>query len=90
MTFYLSIIEVFALASPIMIANFMFEQVVQSDSSLKEFMFGTILSVVVNMILDPIFIFVLHLGVRGAAIATVIGNSSAFVKSDSCQELDSL
>ena len=74
-----SYIEIFAIASPIMITNFMFEQVVRSDGSSKESMTGTILSVIVNMILDPIFIFVLGLGVRGAAIATVIGNICAVV-----------
>ena len=27
---------------------------------------------VLNLILDPLFIFVLHMGVRGAALATII------------------
>ena len=35
-------------------------------------MYATILAVVVNIILDPIFIFVLDMGVRGAALATMI------------------
>ena len=35
-------------------------------------MYATILAVVLNVILDPIFIFVLDMGVRGAALATVI------------------
>lgn len=35
-------------------------------------MLTTVIGAVVNLILDPIFIFRLHLGVRGAAIATVI------------------
>ena len=36
-------------------------------------MFGSILGSIVNMILDPIFIFGLKQGAAGAAIATVIG-----------------
>lgn len=32
----------------------------------------TIIGAVLNLILDPIFIFVLHMGVRGAALATII------------------
>ncbi len=36
-------------------------------------MMTTVIGSVINLILDPIFIFGLHLGVRGAAIATVIG-----------------
>lgn len=34
-------------------------------------MLTTIIGAVLNLILDPIFIFVLHMGVRGAALATV-------------------
>ncbi len=40
-------------------------------------MYAMIASAVLNMILDPIFIYTLNLGVKGAAIATLI--SSAFV-----------
>ena len=40
-------------------------------------MYAMIASAIVNMILDPIFIYTLNLGVRGAAIATII--SSVFV-----------
>lgn len=35
-------------------------------------MLTTIIGAVINLILDPIFIFVLNLGVKGAAIATII------------------
>lgn len=44
-------------------------------------MMTTILGAVVNIVLDPVFIFVLHMGVRGAALATVIsqGLSAAWV-----------
>lgn len=35
-------------------------------------MLTTVIGAVINLILDPLFIFGLHLGVRGAAIATVI------------------
>lgn len=35
-------------------------------------MMTTVIGAVLNLILDPVFIFVLHLGVRGAAAATVI------------------
>ena len=40
-------------------------------------MYAMIASAILNMILDPIFIYTLNLGVRGAAIATII--SSIFV-----------
>lgn len=40
-------------------------------------MTSTIVAVVVNIILDPIFIFVLDMGVRGAALATVLSQAIA-------------
>ncbi len=42
-------------------------------------MFTTILGAVINLALDPLFIFVFHLGVRGAAVATVISQFCAAV-----------
>lgn len=38
----------------------------------KQGMITTLIGAILNIILDPIFIFVFHLGVKGAAIATVI------------------
>lgn len=42
-------------------------------------MAATIVAVVANIILDPIFIFALDMGVRGAAIATVISQAIAVI-----------
>ena len=39
----------------------------------------TLLGAVINLILDPIFIFVLHMGVQGAALATVIAQTCSAV-----------
>ena len=41
-------------------------------------MFTQGLGAIINIILDPVFIFVFHQGVKGAAIATVIGQIIAF------------
>ena len=38
-------------------------------------MMTTVLGAVINIILDPIFIFVFHLGVKGAALATVLSQA---------------
>ena len=38
-------------------------------------MMTTVIGAVINIILDPIFIFALHLGVRGAALATVLSQA---------------
>ena len=42
-------------------------------------MMTTLLGAVINLILDPLFIFVLHMGVQGAALATVIAQSCSAV-----------
>ncbi len=41
----------------------------------KESMYATILTVIMNIILAPIFIYVLGLGIRGAALATIIAQT---------------
>lgn len=45
----------------------------------KKAMISALLSVLVNIILAPIFIFKLDWGIRGAATATVIGQIAAFI-----------
>lgn len=47
--------------------------VIRSDGSPKFAMASTLLGAVVNIILDPIFIFVCKWGMMGAAVATVLG-----------------
>lgn len=47
--------------------------VIRADGSPKFAMISTLAGAVLNMILDPIFIFVFRWGMMGAAIATVIG-----------------
>ena len=47
--------------------------IIRSDGSPKFAMASTVLGVVTNMILDPIFIFPLKMGMKGAAVATVLG-----------------
>lgn len=67
----------FLIGSPIVIANFALGEVVRAEGASKESMYGMTISVIVNIILDPILIFVCHMGVAGAATATVIGNLCA-------------
>lgn len=45
---------------------------ITAQGSAKEAMLSVLIGAVCNIVLDPIFIFVLHMGVRGAALATVI------------------
>ncbi|MEE0977965.1 MAG: MATE family efflux transporter [Muribaculaceae bacterium] len=45
----------------------------------KKAMISALVSVVVNLVLAPIFIFTLDWGIRGAAFATICGQTAAFV-----------
>ena len=52
--------------------------IVRSEGAAKVAMSSMITGAIVNIILDPIFIFGLDMGIRGAATATVIANISTF------------
>lgn len=45
---------------------------ISGQGAAKAAMLSVLIGSVINIVLDPIFIFALHLGVRGAALATVI------------------
>lgn len=68
------------IGSPFVILFFTLENIVRSEGAAITSMVGMILSVVVNIILDALAVFVFHWGVIGVASATVISNlvASAF------------
>ena len=53
--------------------------IIRADGSPKYAMIVTTIGAILNIILDPIFIFIFDLGIKGAAIATVIGQFVTFV-----------
>lgn len=52
--------------------------IARSEGNAKVAMISMFVGAGVNIVLDPVFIFALGMGIRGAAIATVIGQISAF------------
>lgn len=48
---------------------------ISSQGQAKTAMFSVLIGAVTNIILDPVFIFVFHMGVRGAALATIISQA---------------
>lgn len=52
---------------------------INSQGFAKIGMFTVLIGAILNIILDPIFIFVFHLGVRGAALATIISQGVSAV-----------
>ncbi|MCL6606372.1 MAG: MATE family efflux transporter, partial [Paenibacillus sp.] len=73
-------VTVMLIGSPFVVLFFTLENIVRSEGSAITSMIGMILSVVVNIVLDALVIFVFHWNVIGVASATVISNlvASAF------------
>jgi putative MATE family efflux protein len=65
------------LGSIFIILSNAFYGIFRGEGDTKRPMYAMIASAILNMVLDPIFIYTLNLGVRGAAIATII--SAIFV-----------
>ncbi|MEK4061597.1 MULTISPECIES: MATE family efflux transporter [Paenibacillus] len=72
-------VTVMLIGSPFVVLFFTLENIVRSEGAAITSMIGMILSVVVNIILDALVIFVFHWDVIGVASATVISNLVASV-----------
>ncbi|BBF42775.1 multi antimicrobial extrusion protein (Na(+)/drug antiporter), MATE family of MDR efflux pumps [Lachnospiraceae bacterium KM106-2] len=66
-----------AIGTPIIMISLTPSNLMRTEGLAVECMIGTVIGSIVNIILDPIFIFGLHMGAGGAAIATVLGNLAA-------------
>lgn len=64
---------------PIFILCNTMNSVIRADGSPMWAMLSMLVGAVVNIILDPVFIFALDMGMAGAAIATIIGQGASFV-----------
>lgn len=54
---------------------------IRADGSPKYAMFSMVIGAIINVIFDPVFIFIFHMGVKGAAFATIIGQIASFIVS---------
>lgn len=66
------------LGAPVMCASFVLNNILRSQGRAALAMIGITFGGVLNIALDPIFIFVFHMGISGAAIATLISQCSGF------------
>lgn len=66
------------LGVPFLITTNVISNLIRADGAPKYSMTCMVAGAVVNTILDPLFIFVFHMGVAGAAIATVAGQAISF------------
>lgn len=69
------------IGAPFMIVYSALSQLIRADGSPKYSMVLLVVGAIINIILDPIFIFGFNLGVKGGAIATIIGQIVSFVMS---------
>ena len=71
--------SIIAIGLPFSMIGTTLNSIIRADGSPKYSMITMVAGAILNTILDPIFIFVLHKGVEGAAIATVISQILTFV-----------
>ena len=71
--------RIIAIGFPFSMIGTALNSIIRADGSPKYSMFSMVAGAILNTILDPIFIFVLHKGVEGAAIATVISQILTFI-----------
>ncbi|MDO4961523.1 MAG: MATE family efflux transporter [Eubacteriales bacterium] len=64
------------LGSLFTMGNYAFGQLLRSEGSTTNSMVGMLTGTIMNIILDPIFIFTLKLQILGAAVATILGNAA--------------
>lgn len=72
---------VIAIGLPFTMISTALNALIRVDGSPKFAMFSMLLGAIINTVFDPIFIFAFQMGVRGAAIATVMGQVASFVVS---------
>lgn len=70
--------RIILLGAPFMMAQFVINNQLRFQGSAYVAMIGLMCGALMNIIIDPLLIFVFHMGVRGAAIATVAGQVTSF------------
>jgi len=73
---YLSVI---LLGAPFMVSSLVLNNQLRFQGSASSAMVGIVSGAVLNIILDPFFIFYCKMGITGAAVATVVGQLTGFL-----------
>ena len=72
-------LRIILIGTPFMMSSFVLNNQLRFQGSASYAMIGIVAGGVVNIVLDPVFIFVFNMGVAGAALATVISQIISFV-----------
>ena len=70
---------IIATGLPFMMVGTKLNSIIRADGSPKYSMVSMVSGALLNTILDPIFIFVFNMGVKGAAIATIVSQVLTFI-----------
>lgn len=79
LSYAVSYSHIIALGMPFQVITTGMSNLIRADGSPKYSMTCMLIGAVINVILDPVFIFIFHLGVAGAAWATIIGQFFSFL-----------
>lgn len=79
MPYALTYTRITAVGMPLLIMTNATSNLIRADGSPRYSMVCMLLGAVINTILDPVFIFLCHWGVAGAAWATVIGQAASCI-----------
>lgn len=71
--------RIILIGAPFMITYSAIASIIRADGSPKYSMILLVVGAIINIILDPIFIFTFNMRVKGGAIATVIGQIVSFI-----------
>jgi putative MATE family efflux protein len=67
------------LGAPVMCSSFVLNNILRAEGEASIAMVGLTAGGVLNIFLDPLFIFTFHMGIAGAAIATILSQCVSFV-----------
>ena len=66
-------------ANAIIMVNVTLVSIIRAEGNIRRGMYSVMIATLLNVVLDPIFMFAFDLGLRGAAIATLIAQSASLV-----------
>ncbi|RKJ64530.1 MATE family efflux transporter [Roseburia sp. 1XD42-69] len=74
----LSYARIILYACPVMMASFVLNNLLRAEAKTRYSMIGIGVGGILNVALDPLFIFYFQMGIKGAALATALGQAVGF------------
>lgn len=74
-----SYLIILAFGAPFICLQTAFGGIIRAEGASKQAMIGMMIGTILNIVLDPIMILNMNMGVKGAALATIIGNIASCI-----------